>query len=125
MSASALFMGLLGLSFSFLPQEIMRSAGVDPAVLPLLILQILGALLLAFAMINWMAKDILIGGIYSRPVAVGNFMHFVVGALALMKGVLKNSDLSFVWVAALIYSAFAVAFGMVIFMRPPIPEKEK
>ncbi|MBL7993960.1 hypothetical protein JNM05_01190 [bacterium] len=124
MSASALFMGLSGLSVSFFPQEIMRSAGVEPAVLPILVLQILGALLLAFAMVNWMAKDILIGGIYSRPVAVGNFMHFMVGALALIKGVLRNSDLSFLWVAALIYSALAVAFGMVIFMRPPIQEKK-
>ncbi|MBL7960003.1 hypothetical protein JNL27_07140 [bacterium] len=125
MTSSALFMGLLGLSVSFLPQEIMRSAGVEPAVLTLLCLQILGALLLAFAMINWMAKDILIGGIYSRPVAVGNFMHFMVGALALIKGVLKNSDLSVLWIAALIYCAFAIAFGMVIFMRPSLQEKTK
>ena len=117
MTSSALFMGLLGLSVSFLPQEIMRTAGVDPAVLPLLLLQILGALLLAFAMINWMAKDILIGGIYSRPVAVGNFMHFVVGALALIKGVMKNQDMV-VLAAAIIYTIFAILFAVVLFFHP-------
>lgn len=124
MSSSALFMGLLGLSISFLPQEILRCAGIEPAVLPSLLLQILGALMMGFAMINWMAKDILIGGIYSRPVAVGNFMHFVVGAFAMSKGALKSPDMMLLWAAMVIYGTFAVLFGMVLFTHPLIQEKK-
>ena len=122
MTASALFMGLLGICATFLPQEILRGAGIESAALSLLLLQILGALWLGFAMVNWMAKDILIGGIYSRPVAVGNFMHFVVVALALLKGISKNSDITFLWAAAAVYSVFAVSFGIVLFMRPTMKE---
>ena len=83
MTASALVMGALGLAATFLPQEIAAYLGAS-TTLPLLI-QILGALYLGFAMLNWMARTSLIGGIYSRPVASGNLVHFVVGALALAK----------------------------------------
>ena len=36
-----------------------------------------------------MAKESLIGGIYNRPIAIGNFMHFAVGAMALIKIITK------------------------------------
>jgi hypothetical protein len=35
-------------------------------------------------MLNWMARANRIGGIYSRPVAMGNFLHFTMGALVLL-----------------------------------------
>lgn len=118
MTSSAVLMGALGITTSFLPQEILRSIGVETSAMPLLFMQILGALWMGFAMINWMAKEMLIGGIYSRPVAVGNFMHFTVGALGLIKGVLKNADMSVLWVAAAVYSVFAAGFALVLFTSP-------
>ena len=36
-------------------------------------------------MLNWMAKGTLIGGIYNKPIAIGNFTHFTIGGLALIK----------------------------------------
>ena len=111
-------MGALGITTSFLPQEILRSIGVETSAMPLLFMQILGALWMGFAMINWIAKEMLIGGIYSRPVAVGNFMHFTVGALALIKGVLKNADMPVLWATAAVYTLFAAGFAMVLFTHP-------
>ena len=61
-------------------------------------------------MVNWMAKDSLIGGIYNRPVALGNTLHFLMGALALGKGRL--------FAMALIYGIFAAAFLWVLFTSP-------
>jgi len=52
---------------------------------------LLGALYVDFAMLNWMVKGSLIGNIYNRPVAVANFTHFLVGGLALAKGVMGSS----------------------------------
>jgi hypothetical protein len=69
-------------------------------------------------MINWMCKEMLIGGIYSRPVATGNLMHFLVGALTLIKGAFANPDTPRLWAAAIVYAAFAGAFSMVIFTSP-------
>lgn len=111
-------MGLLGLLASFLPDEILNSVGLTSTVLPTLLLQITGALYLGFALMNWMAKTVLIGGIYSRPLCIGNFLHFTIAALALIKVTLNNTSLEYVLIATIIYSVFAIMFGLVLFTSP-------
>ena len=76
---------LAGLGLTFAPQELWRYAGVGYQAATVLILQATGALYMGFAVLNWMAKDNLIGGIYSRPVALGNFLHFLLVASALVR----------------------------------------
>ena len=66
---------------------------------------------------NWMAKGVLIGGIYSRPLAIGNFAHFLIGAIALVKYAFGFQDVA-VWVLAAVYTGFALAFGYVFFTHP-------
>jgi hypothetical protein len=118
MSTSALVMAVPGLAATFMPHEILGWLGVAPApVLPLMV-QILGALYLAFAMLNWMARGSLIGGIYNRPVALGNFLHFAVGALTLVKVLLAGHAEVAIWIASAIYALFAVWFGLVLFGSP-------
>lgn len=115
MSASSLFLAFLGLFASFLPQEILARLGAPAdAALPLLV-QIGGALYVGFAMVNWMAKGSLIGGIYSRPVAMGNLAHFGIGAIVLVKGLLAGQTDPVVWVGCAVYSVFAVWFALVAF----------
>ena len=81
--------------------------------MPLLV-QLLGALWFAFAMVNWTARGSLIGGIYNRPVAIGNLTHFVIGAFALGKdGTLMP--------VAIVYALFAVAFAFLFFRSPVSP----
>ena len=75
MRASAVFSGALGAVATFLPQEILVRAGIPPVGLSVILVQIAGALYLGFAMLNWMAQGNIIGGIYSRPVAMGNLAH--------------------------------------------------
>ncbi|AKQ46639.1 hypothetical protein TH63_15035 [Rufibacter radiotolerans] len=119
MLASACLMGLIGLVFSFLPLEALRFLGVEPSGSTALLGQLLGALYLGFAMLNWMAKGILIGGIYARPLAMGNFAHFFIGAMALLKGaqtVPQTGDA--VWVLLGLYGIFAVLFGLITFRHP-------
>ncbi len=118
MSASSLFMAFLGLLASFLPQEILARLGAPAdAGLPLLV-QIGGALYVGFAMVNWMAKGTLLGGIYNRPVAMGNLAHFGIGAIALVKGLLAGQTDPVVWVGCAAYSVFAVWFALVAFGSP-------
>jgi hypothetical protein len=63
MNLSAGLMTILGLAASFAPQEILSAAGADSEGLPVLLVQITGGLYLGFAMLNWMARGVLIGGI--------------------------------------------------------------
>ena len=74
-------MGVTGIILSFIPQEVSHFLSLTEST-PI-VFQILGALYFGFAMLNWTAKANLIGGIYSRPVAIGNFTHFLIGGLIL------------------------------------------
>lgn len=118
MSSSALFLGALGLLASFAPDWLLTWLGTPVFPAPLLLAQVLGALWLGFAAVNWMAQWNLIGGIYSRPVAIGNLMHFLVAGIALIKVVAEGSGLQGLWPLALVYAIFAVGFGLVVFRHP-------
>jgi hypothetical protein len=115
-TASAIFLGLLGIDLTFIPQEIASflSLSADSS----LFLQLTGALYFGFAMINWMVKGSTIGGIYNRPIAIGNFTHFLIGALALIKFSLNNSDSIPILIITAIYTLFAVLFSFIVFTHP-------
>ena len=117
MSLSAIFMALLGLAASFLPQEFLGMIDVEISRLLVVLVQVTGALYLGFAFLNWMARGVLIGGIYSRPVALGNFMHFAVVAIVLLKSTLVD-PIPAVAVAVAVYAVFAIWFGLVLFTHP-------
>lgn len=87
---------LIRISLNFLPDEIAAYLKLVPPKLAPLILQISGCLYFAFAMLNWLAKANLIGGIYIRPVAVANLTHFLVGGLTLNQSRFVNLDILFV-----------------------------
>lgn len=118
MMASAITMGIAGVLFTFLPAEILDYTGSASADLNILFLQLLGALYLAFAILNWMAKANLIGGIYSKPVAMGNFVHFFIAGITIIKSAFANQAVVGLWVGAITYSIFAIMFAIVVFGNP-------
>lgn len=113
LSSSAFLLGLTGILLIFAPEEA-ASLMTWPKEASILI-QIVGALYFGFAMINWMSKANLIGGIYNRPLAVGNLTHFFVAALALMK--MPHKTVAGYCVIS-VYSAYAFAFGKILFTHP-------
>ena len=113
MSSSAVFMGLLGLGISFFPQELLSAFDSPATPFPVLLSNVAGALYFGFAIVNWMAREKLIGGIYSRPVAVGNFAHFFAATLVMIKHLPGLLHLEALSVIAAVYALFAVAFGYV------------
>jgi len=118
MTASAFVMGMTAIILTFLPQEMIILSGHSVDYFNVLLIQILGALYFAFAALNWMAKANLIGGIYSKPVAIGNFAHFFIGAITLLKNAFTQEVLIGLWIAAIVYSLFAVLFAKVAFGYP-------
>ena len=120
MRASAVFMGAIGLCATFLPQEILFLAGGTPYGGLVLVVQVLGALYVGFAMLDWMAQSTLIGGIYGRPVAIANLCHFTIGGLALAKAALAGHHDGVVLWGALTYSIFALLFARIVFSHPKL-----
>lgn len=118
MSVSALFLGLLGGIGTFAPDEVLRRMDAPESPFLLLVVQVAGALYLGFAMLDWMARDNLIGGVYSRPVAIGNLAHFVVAGLAVLRLLWRFPELRGLWPVALGYAVLAAAFAGVLWRHP-------
>ncbi|HUR36895.1 MAG TPA: hypothetical protein VM009_03695 [Terriglobales bacterium] len=119
---SAAFMGICGLVFTFMPQETLVYWQIEPLRLLVLILQLTGGLYFGFALLNWMGRDSLMGGIFGRAVAIGNFAHFLIGALALLKAAVAGWGGTSIIAGSVIYSVFAVWFGLVLFTHPSPPK---
>ena len=119
MTSSAIILALIGISLIFFPKEILDYFELSVSDTLELLMQIIGSFYFAFAMLNWMSKGSIIGGIYNRPIAIANLTHFVIAGLVLIKGVLANPSLSYViWSIAIIYSIFAILFGILVFKHP-------
>ena len=115
---SALIMGIAGIAASFLPHEILGYWGYSAKGFEPVAIQIMGALYFGFAMMNWMARDFIIGGIFARPIAMGNFVHFLVAGLALVKVAFSTPDFPLLWILTIFYSVFAILFYLIAFRHP-------
>lgn len=119
MTVSALFLGIIGIFLSFLPEEIINHSDVDGTVVTILALQLLGALYLGFGILNWMAKGSTIGGIFNKPIVIGNLMHFGVAAIALFKIVFSvKIHTEIIIPLTIVYFVFALGFGYVFLTNP-------
>lgn len=119
LSASALFMGILGIGLSFLPDEIVSFFNMPPSKWTAVFLQMWGSIYLGFAMLNWMSKGVRIGGIFNKPLAVGNFMHFGAGGIALAKAVTVIEIHQAIGIGiTVVYGVFALAFGYIFRTSP-------
>lgn len=124
MIASAIVMGIIGLLLLFMPGETFILLGQPTIDVLLPFMQLAGSLYLGFAILNWMAKTILIGGIYAKPLSLGNFTHFLIGGLTLIKMAMDGNPTSiFIWVLTVFYIVFAVAFGFISFKSPKLQVK--
>lgn len=114
MIASALFMAVIGLGLSFFPQEIAAYFDVPSESVAVVFVKIIGGLYIGFALLNWMARSNIIGAIYSRPVAIGNFGQFLFVGITLLKLALSSHPVLFGLLGA-INMIFAVCFGYILF----------
>lgn len=120
MTAAAMTLGIAGIALTFIPEEILRLNGLESNKSLQILLQMLGALYFAFAMLNWMTRTSLIGGIYGRPIVLANFTHCFVGGMALTKAAIGDPGLPSGMLAGL-YAIFAVSFGMILLRHPKGP----
>lgn len=117
LSSSAVMMGLFGLAGTFLPEEISKILEIDPSPITLILLQIIGGLYIGFAMLNWFTRSALIGGIYNKPVVLGNLIHFIVVFFALIRQLAEQFHFIFV-ILTFVYLGFAVWFTLVMRSNP-------
>ncbi|MEM9053196.1 MAG: hypothetical protein AAGC47_14175 [Bacteroidota bacterium] len=120
MTSSSIFLGLMGLSFTFLPEELVNFLSDTQNQSSILFVQILGSMYFGFAMLNWMTRKSPIGGIYGRPLVIGNLVHFMVSSIALIKAMGQYDENGFMIVLTLTaaYVLFSVLFGYLMMNNP-------
>jgi hypothetical protein len=72
-----------------------------------------------------MSRNAPIGGIYSKPLASANLIHFILVALMLVKAVIQHDLWNGFLVLGVLYSAFAVGFASTLFRDPLSGQKRK
>ncbi|MBL0126631.1 MAG: hypothetical protein IPP83_04055 [Flavobacteriales bacterium] len=117
MIASSFALGALGLALTFAPDEVFTAISGSYGS-PTVVLQLCGALYCGFALLNWTSKGAVIGGIYGRPLVIGNLTHFTIGALALTKAPGGHSVDVARWVLVAMYALFAGLFAYAMFTHP-------
>ena len=119
MTSSALFCGIIGTLLLFLPIEIAEYLSIEPTIITILFLKILSAIYLGFGILNWTAKGTLIGGIYNKPIVLGNLLHFAVGAIELIKVIFNiQAHKEIIIFLTVFYVIFALLFAYVIKTNP-------
>jgi len=114
MASSSVILALGGLAALFAPHELGAALG-SPVAGSGIAIQLLGGAYIASALTNWTAKDKPIGGIYSRPLSIGNFVHFIVGTLVLLNRALDGEASAVLIAAVVVYAVFTLAFGRLAF----------
>ncbi len=123
-SSAALFI-LLGIIFLFLPEEISHYLKTEGNPINILFFQLFGALYFGFGVLNWLSRSNLIGGIYKRPVVLANLVNFWIGAITLIKYIVKTPSHSIgLLILAIIYSVFTILFFIVFRKNPKEIDKD-
>ena len=115
MTSSSLILAVAGIFTLFAPDVLLSALGVVVTAELSVLVQLLGALYFAFALMNWTAKDSAIGGIYARPVSLANFSHFFAVTLLLVKYLFSNEFNLPILLILILYAIFAVVFYWLVF----------
>ena len=115
MTSSSLVLGLAGIFALFAPENLLTLLNAPPTNSLSVLIQLMGALYFSFALMNWTAKDSIIGGIYARPVSLGNFAHFFSGTLILARHLLSNEFNTAILLVVVAYAIFTAIFYWLVF----------
>lgn len=119
LGSSALLLAFSGLALTFFPDELAENLDLPENTSVTLLIQVVGAMYFGFAMLNWMSRRGLIGGIYNRPIAIANMTHFMMVGIALTKLMLSEATLPHAfWYVTGIYVIYALIFGWLLFRTP-------
>ncbi len=113
-SAAVYFVSSVGAIFA--GDELLKMAGAAGTPLELALLQLLGAAVFSLAMLNWMNRFSLTGGIFGRPLVVTNFANSAISALMLVHLARRGVASTELWIALGFYALLALAFGARLFL---------
>ena len=86
--------------------------------------QLLGAAWLGVAVLNWLQRAVVLGGIYGRPVVFANLTLYFVSALSLLRGLLGGGVPRVLWLLLAALAGLAVSYGALL-LRGPFDQPQR
>ena len=125
LTLSAIVLFIAGGATLFAPEELARALDPSASRGLAVIIQLVGSGFLGFALINWMSRRNKIGGIYARPLGMGNLLLFATAALTLGKAAMAESlPLAAIGVCAVL-AVLAASFAWLVFAHDPVSKASK
>ncbi|MEX0724371.1 MAG: hypothetical protein WD357_04795 [Gracilimonas sp.] len=123
MTGSATLYLILGLGISFFPEVTGRILGTaSQSGLDLLLMKVVGALLFGFGVINLMARNSAIGGIYGRAIVLGNIMIALITGSQFLKYIISANEIEpHFWAITILFLLLFVSF-LKLFFTPPVEQ---
>jgi len=119
-SVAALVDAVVGLLLLFMPRETMAvllgaaAAGTERTG------QLAAAAILGIAGFNWLNRYARVGGIYGRPLVLGNLLHKMTLALLLVGDAARGSIPLTGVALTIVYGLLAMAFAYTMISRSPV-----
>ncbi len=124
MTSAAAVLFAAGAALLFAPGELLRLYGASVSPVGLHVAQLLGAALLGFGALDWLARGMVLGGIYGRPVVAANMAQSGISALVLLRAVMDEPANPALWVTMLVTGTFASAFAWLL-LRGGVPAADR
>lgn len=117
--SSAAINGIIGFFITFLPQETGQFIGTtEMNSADLALMQVLGSALIGIAIINFMGRSLTVGGIYGKPIQLGNLVFHLATGLGLLKYVFSTESWLLFGIPALLYLLLTARFIKLNFTSP-------
>ena len=120
---SALILFAVGGAALFAGDELARLFDAGDSNGLTLAIQLTGSGLLGFAVLDWMSRGNRIGGIYGRPLGIGNLLLFTTASLTVGKAALAGSLPGIVTAVGVIFAVLAIGFAWLVFVHDPLGTK--
>jgi hypothetical protein len=115
---SALVLAAGGLAFLFVPDALLGTLvpGLPPSGAWLA--QLIGAGWLAVAVLNWLQRGAVLGGIYGRPVVLTNLVLYTVTALTVTRRLMEPATPRTIWFLLVPMALLAIVYGALLLRGP-------
>lgn len=116
--ASALTLFIAGLALLFAPDVLLPALvqGFPPAGAWLG--QLLAAAWLGVAVLTWLQRNAVLGGIYGRPTVLANAVLYFISAVSLLRALQDHAAAPVLWIAFVIAGVLAVGYWALLLRGP-------
>ena len=122
MTTNGILNGMARLALIFIPVELLSLADGNAGTAAVLFTSVLGAALFGFGILNYLGRNAIYGGIYGKPILMGNLVFHTVAAINLIKFALGASGIPSLSaaIAGGFYTLFAAGFIRLNFFPPAL-----